>query len=72
MVDPLLDSLRKEFYGMVHTKRQANIEGKVRNVRYQGKRKKQYTFYLATYTIYHTPDTIHHTPYTIHHVCLRL
>eukprot|EP01031_Cornospumella_fuschlensis_P036195 gene36195-43903_t len=35
MVEPLLESLRREFYGMVHTKKQANIEGKVRNVRYQ-------------------------------------
>lgn len=36
LVNPVLESLSKEFYGMLKTKGQFNIESKIRNVRYQG------------------------------------
>lgn len=32
----LMDALRREFYGMLKTKNQSNVENKIKNVRYQG------------------------------------
>lgn len=35
IIPPILDQLRKEFYGILKTKRQLHVENKIRNVRYQ-------------------------------------
>lgn len=35
ILTPVLDQLRKEFYGIMKTRKQLNVENKIRNVRYQ-------------------------------------
>eukprot|EP01038_Epipyxis_sp_PR26KG_P009687 gene9687-13040_t len=36
IVQPILDALRKEFYGMLKAKNQLYIDNKIKNIRYQG------------------------------------